>query len=436
MKSIGVFICNYNKKDYIVSCVKSITSQSFQDFDLYVIDNASTDGSVSALRKEYGDKINIVVNQKNLGGSGGFNTGLRIGIEAGYKYSMLVDNDVIMDKDAIKELYEMMEKYTDIGLGGSKILQMQKPEYLQDFGGRISFQSYSANGINCDEMDCDKFSGINYCDYVSACSLIVRAEVINKIGLMNEDDFIYWDDMEWGYLCNKSGNKVAACGRSKVWHNHTIKNPVNTFVRYYFHRNRLNFFAKYIEECGIDSFIEHSLRNLFNMMYGDFFKNTISELQSTMYALDDMIHGINGEADQGRIVPIEYGNDPFSILVKSISKILIIAEDTEVNHRRADKITQKIMSIHAEAEIVVSFIENVPEKQRSKYDAVFKICNHANLVKENILPLIYIDEWYNCITSQRDYEYFSNFDNSLDLFLKMYGPLFKEGVRKIRCKMN
>ena len=86
MKKIGIVICNYNKKDYVLNCIQSVLESKNQDFDLYVADNASTDGSVEAIEKTYGDAVTVLVNPENLGGSGGFNLGIRKILEKGYEY--------------------------------------------------------------------------------------------------------------------------------------------------------------------------------------------------------------------------------------------------------------------------------------------------------------------------------------------------------------
>lgn len=81
MKKIGIVICNYNKSEYVVNCIQSVLESKTDDFDIFVVDNASTDNSVEAVRNRYGDQVNVLVNSENLGGSGGFNTGIRTVLE-------------------------------------------------------------------------------------------------------------------------------------------------------------------------------------------------------------------------------------------------------------------------------------------------------------------------------------------------------------------
>lgn len=70
MNPIGVVICNYNKKDFVLQCVQSVLESKEKNFDIYVVDNASSDGSAEALKKAYGNRITVIENKENLGGSG------------------------------------------------------------------------------------------------------------------------------------------------------------------------------------------------------------------------------------------------------------------------------------------------------------------------------------------------------------------------------
>lgn len=77
MKTTGIVICNYNKKEYVLRCIQSVLESDTQDYSIYVVDNASSDGSADAIRARYGDQVTVLENKENLGGSGGFNRGIR-----------------------------------------------------------------------------------------------------------------------------------------------------------------------------------------------------------------------------------------------------------------------------------------------------------------------------------------------------------------------
>ena len=140
MKPIGVVICNYNKRDFVLECVQSVLESREQNFDIFVVDNASTDGSVEALNNTYKEEITILANSENLGGSGGFNTGLRVVRDRGYEYFMCLDDDALVDENAISVLYEYMESHPKVGMAGCRVYHRQLPEYIQQSGLMIDFE--------------------------------------------------------------------------------------------------------------------------------------------------------------------------------------------------------------------------------------------------------------------------------------------------------
>ena len=130
MNPIGVVICNYNKKDFVLQCVQSILESKEKNFDIYVVDNASSDGSAEALKKAYGNQITVIENKENLGGSGGFNTGLRIVRDKGYSYFMCLDDDAAVDENALP--VQELQIHTCRNHGGCNADHLQARARTQD----------------------------------------------------------------------------------------------------------------------------------------------------------------------------------------------------------------------------------------------------------------------------------------------------------------
>ena len=142
-KEIGVVICNFNKKDFVVEAVQSVQESKGVTPDIFVVDNASSDGSVEALKNAYGDSITLLENSENLGGSGGFNTGLRRVRDEGYKYFFCLDDDAQVDENALKVLYDYMEENPDVGMAGCRVYHRQMPGIIQQSGLKIDFDHCS-----------------------------------------------------------------------------------------------------------------------------------------------------------------------------------------------------------------------------------------------------------------------------------------------------
>ena len=88
MDKIGVVVCNYNKSKDLDNCITSILESTCKDIEIYVVDNASKDNSLELLHNKYEEKVYIIENTQNLGGSGGFNTGLRAVMKENFKLQL------------------------------------------------------------------------------------------------------------------------------------------------------------------------------------------------------------------------------------------------------------------------------------------------------------------------------------------------------------
>ena len=133
-KKTGIVICNYNKSSYVVNCIQSVLESDTTDYDIYMVDNASSDDSVSAVKKCFGDAVTILENPANLGGSGGFNTGLRMVLERGYPYIWCLDNDVLVDESALSALLQFLIAHPEVGMAGSKVYHMDLFVRIPRFG--------------------------------------------------------------------------------------------------------------------------------------------------------------------------------------------------------------------------------------------------------------------------------------------------------------
>lgn len=284
MNPIGVVICNYNKKEFVLQCIQSVLESKVHNFDIYMVDNASTDGSVDAVRKNYGEQVTILENKENLGGSGGFNTGLRVVRDKGYSYFMCLDDDASVDENAINELYEYMEKNPDVGMAGARVYHRQFPDYIQQCGLMIDFEHCQAHTLYADRLEDGSLPEVVECDTVATCAVMIRGDAIRTtdVGIMPEDNFIYWDDMEWGHRMHLAGYRTVTLATAAALHQMgaNVKKPT-TFLNYYMWRNRANFFMKYTPEDKLETMSVQALGDFFHAIYESMYRcehNTICVL--------------------------------------------------------------------------------------------------------------------------------------------------------------
>ena len=464
MNKIGVYICNYNGKDFTIGCINSLYEQSVESFDICVVDNASTDGTVDAIVSKF-PNVKIIANAENLGGAGGFDNGLKDGINKGYEYLVLLDNDVLLDKNLLLNMYEYMESHKDVGIVGAKVMIMDMPDTIQDYGDFLDFKKFKERNAYSMEKDTSDLPDVNECDYVPTCCVMVRRGALIDSGTMPADNFIYYDDIELSHKMKLKGWKVCALGCAKVWHKGGFrKAAVNTFSRYYFLRNRLNFFAKYINEEQVEIFVEQSLDEIFNLLYGFNAKNAKELFETIFYAYDDFIHGVRGKAADYKIMKLSNAPTPLDIAVSNANKVYINIDDIVdlknekeklwIVHRMICEISRlndnikfyfsyknsKINIVELQTQLRMLdedvCIPDIYEWNKDEcYDVVFEQCNHVSEVKDNILPNVYIDKYCNCITNENEYLYFVSMNQAREYFKKTYRKLMHNAILKVRANV-
>ena len=306
MAKVGIVICNYNKKDMVLSCIQAILEQKFTDYELFVCDNASTDGSASAIQEAYGDRLTLLKNKENLGGSGGFNTGLRAAYATDCEYLMCVDNDALLDENAVGELVRFLDENPKAGIAASKIYHLEAPDLVQNYGQTIDFQHYCTEVNFLNQPEDGTMPPVVYSDAVPACSLLVRRSVIEKIGFLPEENFLYWDDTEWCVRAREAGYLVASVGASQALHSMGArKEDENTFPTYYAWRNWITFFLRHTPEEKLPELAVTFLNSIFLIQYEGYEGDRYQRAATVMAAYDDALHGVTGKAPDGRIGDIE-----------------------------------------------------------------------------------------------------------------------------------
>lgn len=429
-KNVGIVICNYNKCEYLRNCIDSILNSNFTDYDLYVVDNHSEDDSVAMLKELFGSKLTIIENEVNLGGSGGFNTGLKRALEKDYPYLMCVDNDIVMEPNNLEKLYRFLESHDNVGIVGSKICRMDVKDRLQELGADIDFLSCNIKPLYKNCLDNQFLPIIQYCDYVPACSLMIRREVIDKIGLMPEENFIYWDDMEWGYRAKLAGYQVAALREAKVYHAMGTNTGESYFSTYYFWRNRITFFLKFATSKIKEQVFSKLAEELFQTLYGCYYKGKSNQIKVVMAAFDDALHHNMGKADSGRIllkdkiedrikkifmhtkdIVIEFNGD-----YKFLQTLLNKAEDNHITILYHDR--EEVLRQHPEYAVVKS----LDEIQRTAEYLV--MCAHVTKLENFDKDKIYIDGYSNIVENEADIQHFKNYHHNKTIFIEIFKSLF------------
>jgi len=246
MPLVYILVLNWNAYRHTISCVHSLLKLKYPNFKIVLIDNASGDNSEAFLRAEFPD-IDFIQSGSNLGYAGGNNVGLRYALEHGADYIWILNNDTRVDPLALTALVEVMESNPEVGASGSKIYNMSDPKILEFTGGFIDFVrgTNTVRGYLC--VDEGQYDQKECVEFLTGCSFLVRASVVHSVGLIIEDYFLYYEDVEWSWRICEAGFKLMYVPESKLWHQGGASSGggASPDVLYYMTRNRLYFFGRY-----------------------------------------------------------------------------------------------------------------------------------------------------------------------------------------------
>lgn len=239
---VGIVIVSWNKKEYLLDLLGSLKTLTYPSASIIVVDNASTDGSSELVREKFPYVI-LLANTTNLGGTGGFNTGLDYCHEAGFDYIWLLDNDARITPDALFCLVKVAESDSTIGVVGSKILNAEDPAFIVKLGANIDWSKGLVRSVHQNVrnfVDKNEATGV---DYVPFCSALIKRKCLMETGRLDERFFLYWDDTDFCIRAHSAGYKTVVATHSVVYHPSFTEKGRG--YNYYLTRNTLLFFSKH-----------------------------------------------------------------------------------------------------------------------------------------------------------------------------------------------
>ncbi|OGH43922.1 MAG: hypothetical protein A3J14_01890 [Candidatus Levybacteria bacterium RIFCSPLOWO2_02_FULL_37_18] len=282
MKNIWIVIVNYNTEEYVKKCLSSIEKLEKENFSLntIVVNNKSERKPVlqltSYVRKNY-PEIFFIVNEKNVGFSGGNNIGISFALKKGADYVLLLNSDTCVHPTLIRELFEVFEQDNAIGIVAPKIyfakgFEFHKSKYSQEdlgnvlwyAGGEMDWKNVIGFHRGVDEVDHGQYDTVGETQIATGCCMIIKKEVFKKVGMFDERYFLYYEDADLSVRSRKAGFKILFTPRAFLWH----KNASSTggsgsaLQDYYITRNRLLFGMTYAQSRSKYSLVKESMRML------------------------------------------------------------------------------------------------------------------------------------------------------------------------------
>ena len=229
---VSIIVLNYNAGELLLNCIESIKKSSYENIEIIVVDNISSDGSQTKCKENFPD-VKLIQNKKNLGYCGGNNVGIK---EAQGEFIVILNPDTIVKSNWLDELLDAGKKFGD-GLYQPKILSLNEENIIQSTGNMLHIFGF---GFARDKGKriIDKNEEIEKIGYASGTCLFTTRKVIQKVGLLDEFLFLYHDDLDLGWRAAQIGINSYYVPKSKIFHveSYSLKWSAKKF--YWLERNR------------------------------------------------------------------------------------------------------------------------------------------------------------------------------------------------------
>lgn len=241
---IAVLILGYNDEKNLKEAIDSSLDQTYQNYTVVYIDNASKDGSLSLVQKNY-PQLEIIAYTENFGYAGAYAKILKETFTKDYDGAVLLNSDVIVDKNWLKELVTSAFADEKIAIAQPKIFLYGKHEKLANtFGNKINYLGFGFCG-HYKKPDDSTFANDQEIVSASGASLLIKKSAFLKIGNLDEKFFAYLEDQDLSWRALMAGCKIVLSAKSIILHKYVFKkNARNSWKFFTLERNRLFFLFK------------------------------------------------------------------------------------------------------------------------------------------------------------------------------------------------
>jgi GT2 family glycosyltransferase len=229
---ISIIVLNYNAGELLLNCIDSLKKSTYQNIEILVVDNISSDDSHTKCKKQFPD-IKLIQNKKNLGYCGGNNVGIK---EAKGEFIVILNPDTIVEENWLDEMFNAFNEFGD-GLYQPKIISLNESDIIQSTGNMIHTFGFGFARDKGKKI-IKKKEEIEKIGYASGTCLFTTKKVLEKVGLLDEFLFLYHDDLDLGWRAAQIGINSYYVPKSKIFHaeSYSLKWSAKKF--YWLERNR------------------------------------------------------------------------------------------------------------------------------------------------------------------------------------------------------
>lgn len=242
-KSVWVVIPTWNRCQDLIDCLESLSTVNYSQFTVLVVDNASEDGSVDAVRERF-SWVKLFQLSENIGAPSASNVGFDYALDHDADFVLRLDSDTVVDPNFLKPLVNFATENESIGVISPKIYFANPSDKIWYAG--VDAHPFHFGAINDYQNQHDSQSSENsrIVDYAWGAAMLIRREVLEKIGGFDPRFFIYYEEVDFCKRVQHIGYQIYYLADSRVWHKVGILNPTHR-TAYQWNRSKMILFRKH-----------------------------------------------------------------------------------------------------------------------------------------------------------------------------------------------
>ena len=249
--SVNLFVLNWNGRDLTLDCLSSLEKITYPNVKVYVIDNGSSDNSVTEIQNQFPD-FEIIQLPENYGFSRGNNAGFQL-VKQKADFAIFLNNDTVVDPYFVEPLINEMESNSTVKQATPKIFYADDLEYIWFGGGKINLWAGWIRHLGIRQKDSTQFSFNRNVDYATGCCVCMRTEDFESIGMVDESFFMYGEDVDLSLRFREQGGQILFVPESKIWHKVSSSIGAQFSIRKWKRKNigKIKLIAKHIKPYQI-----------------------------------------------------------------------------------------------------------------------------------------------------------------------------------------
>ena len=241
---VTLVVLNWNGLADTSECLDCLGAVTYPNYQTIVVDNGSFGDDAKALRERFGDSARVIASPENLGFAGGCNLAMREALAGDADYVLLLNNDVTVDRRFLDELVRAAEGLPDAAALCPKIYFQDPPNVICSTGGRVNPWAGAARQVGRGEEDRGQYEEVATRDYADGACMLIKREALERVGLLDEEYFAYWEETDWCARAAEAGYRCYYVPAARVWHKTARSQAPDSDYYYLFRRNALLFLRK------------------------------------------------------------------------------------------------------------------------------------------------------------------------------------------------